>query len=406
MSVYVGNFATGSGGSTGATINLSIPFTAAAIFFLTSGQTSSGDVDVGQARMGYGFCASNGQRAWATTAVPSGTNARANSRYQTDCCVVTLVDGGSTVDGKLSLQSLAGGGVLEVTDTFATSRNITFIALDSNAFQAEVSSLSVPGSTGNQTISGHSFKGDAVIFGCPAAGITANNGTAGRGNIGLGMATEGAQGVVTSTFFTNVSQEAYRYSRSNECIASTPEPNINNRAKFVAFTADGFTINWLERNAGLAVPYLLIRGNAQLKVFSTPTDTNEFTETFTDPPLGALFFTSTVGQTTQDAAVTNNHTRLSIGVASGAAQRAVAMAFETRGDGENPGVRSVQRSARVMAKPRVAAGNITTREMQVNDINGMKLQMSLTVETGAMQMFVLAFLDEAPSGAWWQFAGG
>lgn len=397
---YVGRFTTGTG-AVSTTINLGVPFVPKAIIFMTSGATTDGDQLTGSPRMGYGFAVTGAQRAIAMGANNDSYPASQGTAYREDCCVLHMGNG-SAIDGFLSLQSMAGGVVLEVGDQYATSRDVTFIALDVRG--AEIGTLTIPDSTGYQTISGHRFQADAALFMWGRHDFTGTPPLASSlsASFGLGMATASASGAVWGSSRTadggggEYDYLSYGYGRSGECIAIGVS-SLSQRASFVGFTADGFTLNWLERADATKVPYLLLKGNIALAVFDTPTNTSQFNISALADANGAIFMSALRPDSTADTPT--QQMRFTVGMADGSTQRAVS-ARQRNSANINSMFALGQRSSRVAMRITDTADS-SAREMQVNDIAGLDLQMSRTGVTSAFQVFGLAFWDEARPSGWW-----
>lgn len=395
MQMASGRFLTGTG-SVGSSVNLGVGFEPDLILFWGSGMPGTSTTPENAHHMHFGWHLKNGDDFCIATKEnnSSGDNTGA-TRTVNDCCVMSLLlnNGAATVDGKMAVTNLSGGVTVEVTDQFATTRRVSWLAIE--GIQVEMGTLA-PGGAGNLTVSGHGFEGNLALFACPLSPITAfpGNHTANAG-LGIGLASVAQSGIAMFKGGRDDNNNVTAgYSRGGECIAGMRESlnGLGYRASFVGFTSDGFTVNFLNRQSATVIPYLLIKGDElQVFTFNTPTNTSEFSVSLDGTPEG-LWLVSSLRP--QDAAGTPGADALfSMGAAYGVLDQHVAAMNSYRIGGTNTNARKGQLDTSAILRITNGA-NTVARRLVVNSFesDGFKAQMAETGVTSAFQVFGLAFL--------------
>ncbi len=143
------------------------------------------------------------------------------------------------------------------------------------AFECFAGTLTCPGSTGNQAITGVGFQPKAVMF---FGSEIDSDGNKVNVLVSFGVATSssarGVVGLTDNDAFSTTDVE--RYQSITNCIVSH-SVTVRYLADFVSMDADGFTINWSSVQSGEQVQYLCLGGadltNAAVVNFTSPTST-------------------------------------------------------------------------------------------------------------------------------------
>jgi hypothetical protein len=204
---------------------------------------------------------------------------------------------------------------------------IHFFALGGDV-TARVGDFLANTSTGNQSVTGVTFKPKGLMF--LDAGWTTSDTSADDswGSSGIGfVGSDGSVGSVAtdSEDAANPANTA-RYQRINKCITriSAQGASVRHEAEFVSYDADGFTINWTTVDAtqaglGGRVPYLaLAECTMQVGALSSPTTAGQVSTATVANPVGLLVVSAGAAASTS----IQNQNRLSVGGSDGTRQAA------------------------------------------------------------------------------------
>jgi hypothetical protein len=183
-------------------------------------------------------------------------------------CVVCIVDGTPADNGRLDVSAIASDGFTLRVDVQNTQQSVTVFWEawgGGDIIAAATGDITEPAGTGNQdyTVTG-SFQPHVVMF-AGSKQTTADAASAIDSGVCIGAATgPGNQWVFAcNSDDGSATMDCDRYGQSTECLATHTEAggNVNARATFVQFNADGFRLNWLARaTTGRRSIYLAIRG--------------------------------------------------------------------------------------------------------------------------------------------------
>lgn len=327
-----GSFLTGTG-AVASTISVTgVGFVPKALVLWWNGRTEAIDT-VGSAthKRGIGFAVSPTDRRAGTNISIDAVNPTDTAARHTDVACVSVLLNSSTVDGELDLQSMdADGFTLVVDNQFATSYRIFYMAIGGeDVVNAASGQSTIPTVAGNASVTGLPFQPDCVLlFTTRQSSAPPLTGVDSILSIGAAVSASsqavwavGGNGVVTPS-------QTIGYARSGECLASLNNSLTvtDSHAVFVAFTADGFTLNWTEVS-GTAVyfHYLAIKGGSYtVGTLTTQTDT---VTAITAPTPGytataGIFVSACRAESTSDTVTDND--QWSMGGFSSATQRDAA----------------------------------------------------------------------------------
>lgn len=210
------------------------------------------------------------------------------------------------------------------------------------ALFAKVGTLSCPGSTGNQAITGVGFQPKAVLFWGNKR--TSAGSSSSQFQFYVGMATSS-----TSRACAAMSNGAFRTdNRNTSCVYLVDDGGSTVlTADFVSMDSDGFTINWSTVSSGVQVNYLALGGsdltNAAIKQLQAPASTGSQAYTGVGFQPGAVIAVS-VGDTTTPNGGALSRARFGMGAASGSSAQ-----WATSSEWEGGSANGYQRTNQVIA---------------------------------------------------------
>lgn len=161
-----------------------------------------------------------------------------------------------------------------------------------------IGTLTTPGSTGNQAITGVGFQPKVVIF--YKLGATAANA---QWQFGVAVSSTQRWCSAAADYDALATSETARAFRSNACIISlATSDTINRQADFVSMDADGFTVNWSIAAAGQDINWLALGGSdidVAAGTFDLTTGTGNQAITGVGFTPKALLFSNTISNTTE-----------------------------------------------------------------------------------------------------------
>jgi len=299
-----------------------VGFTPKVVLFWWSGSTATGDsVAGGDINAGFGAAISSSSRA--CTLAYSQDAAAASLTYNAiynSACIVEYTAG---VTGLADFNSLdADGFTLTIDDQFASDLRVSYLALGgTDLTNVAIGTLQQQVSTGNFSVTGVGFQPDALLFG---TGYRESVNSPGAGaQLTLGMATasdkQGLAGFWCQTNQATSNTSGYGY--GSECIWSDP---YDNRAAFVSFGADGFTLNQVDAYKEVYSFYVALKGGQyEVGNLTTRTDSNDIEENLAGAfePVAVLFASANAAVDTSGSY--HDHARLSIGAGTSTSNRAV-----------------------------------------------------------------------------------
>lgn len=320
------------------TIGVTDPgFTPKVLILWTQGRSDGSDA-VGRASIhrSIGFVAGTGDRRCVVNmAEDAQANVDSNHAMYNDR-IAGRISVTSAADGALDLASFDANGFTAVVDTqFGASMRFHYLALGgadiTNVF---LGSTSKPTATGDQAITGVGFQGDLVLF--LGSGFDPENSIDTDCQVCIGAADGTNQAVLWgSSDDADSAGDSQTYCNDVNCLAAGgTNGNLDSRATFSSFDADGFTINWTAAGATTnPFAYLVIKGGRhRVGSFLTQTDTSTpitATGLSIGTPVGAMFFS---GNAAEDAAGTQrNSERISIGAASSPSARGAQGSHDENG---------------------------------------------------------------------------
>lgn len=297
------------------------------VLFFWGGSTGTGDtVGGGTVNIGFGAGISSSSR-FCVVGVSEDGQAVSDaycSQDNTEC--IRCYTNTATIDGIADFASLdADGFTLTIDNQFAQAYRISYLALGgTDLTDVYIGNAAFSTGSGEYTISGVGFQPDALLIsGIPS---TSASGVVDNVSLGLGMATAAAnQGVV------------FGYSQDAQAASNTTGYGYNGevhtprgttaRHAFVAFTADGFTLNNLQGTLAYYFYFIALKGSQYaVGELTTRTDGNDIVEDVGFQPAAILFASANRAVSTQD--VPTDHMALSLGAATSAANRACAAVWD------------------------------------------------------------------------------
>lgn len=293
------------------------------------GTTGFGEDDL---RAGQGFFVGTASRRSYTTWSDHGAadTLTAAVRHD-DCCISTIATTG-TLDGKADIDSIIANGFrLIVDDQFTNAVVVGYLAIwGSDLQEAGIVDFDSPGATGDQDLNfgfaldtGKNDKGVIIISNRAGTfGTIAAIGSAGMGVVAGDTISQAAMGMrLNSGVATTLTNTA---SISGQCINGISSADtLTHRANATTWLSTGLRINWAETVAGWNSSALALKGGQYLVgSILSQTGTSDTDETVGITPKAILAFSGNGAETASDSVVA--HGQMSVGAASGAAERAVA----------------------------------------------------------------------------------
>ena len=321
----------------GSTIAVSdVGFQPKAVLFWWTGRDDAADAaGTASHRRGIGWAISTtGRRVCFSQSQDAQASSVADRAYREDACIGTLTTAGA-VEGLADLNSMdAGGFTLVIDDAFAAAFRAHYLALGGDDLtHTAVGTFQEPVGTGTQDVTDVLFEPDLVLFASIVQTTAPPNATT-HSYLMLGAARSSTQEAVWTGWARDAqaTMDTFAYCRAGECIAHAGASTIDSRAEYVGTVANGFRINWLERDAfQRQVFYLALKGgHYAVGDLLTQTDTvTPIVETGLQigTPVAVLFVSATHAQSATDTA--DAHDELAIGAATSPSARvAVAVLDE------------------------------------------------------------------------------
>lgn len=295
------------------------------VLFWWSGSTASSDtVAGGTYNIGFGAATSSTNRFCIINMSEDGQTDADSAYSQNDTEIIRAYTDTATLDGICDFSSLDSDGfTLIVDDQFTQAYRINYLALGGDDLtNVYLNSRTTPAATGEYDTTVLGFQPDFLLI--ATASSTIKNIAGNSGNISIGLATSGSQGVISGR-----SQDAaatsntmgYGYNAEILSIISGAT-TITWRETFVSFLSNGFRLNQLEGGVARYYWYIALKGG-QYSVgdLTTRADGDDISETVGFQPVALLFASANRALSTQDTPT--DHARLSIGAATSASERAV-----------------------------------------------------------------------------------
>ena len=263
-----GSFQTGTGAATTTVAVTGSGFTPNMILFHWVGRTEAVDA-IGAANytQGWGFAAGAGdQRAATTTSINAGASSDGGMYINAANCIA-VCDAAGAVTGLLALQSFdADGFTLVVNDAMPASITVQWWAFGGLTNVVTGMQTLAASTTGNVSVTGLAFAPDFGFFiSIPdSSAIPFSKGD--RCMLGFGVAlSSSAQAVIAGgqdDGSANMDTGAYLYNAEVSAVQSVTTPtSLLDRASFVSWNSDGYTVNVLEKDANARrVFYMVCKG--------------------------------------------------------------------------------------------------------------------------------------------------
>lgn len=239
-----------------------LSFQPKAIRFFWVGLQSASDAvsEAVNERRGVGFATStSNRRSIGTFAQDTAATSNCGSAARDDCCVCTT-DGAGASDGRLDLNAIASDGFTMIVDDVAPANITVFWEAwgGSDISVAVCGDIAEPAAGGNQdyTVTGFTpgTGNDQIVMlaGCQSSAAL-NTDSAESSGFHVGFAnTSGNVTVCGTADDASTAMDTDGYCRTGEClsmIALAGAAVTEARATLTAWVADGFRLNWAERNA-------------------------------------------------------------------------------------------------------------------------------------------------------------
>jgi hypothetical protein len=400
MAAKYGTFATTTQAAGNTVVVSDVGFQPTFIIFWWSGTTSATDAITGEDhKMGFGVAVSSSDRRCIATQSDDGAATSATDHaHRDDACIATMSTAGA-VDGLMDLQSMdAGGFTLVIDDAFPASYIISYLAVSGDS--AKTGLITMPGANGNQDTTGLGFDPNGVIFfGVISASIPNATGVDSTMFIGAASGASNQASIVGGADDALVTMKSNHNSNSSECIqylsAAVGAPA--SRATFVGFITDGFTINWLERTGTRYVHYLAFKVPFfKVDNLLSRTDTTATAETGLGfPPVGLMFFSPMVAETTVDT-VASGH-QFSIGGANSPTSRGLQLISDRDNVADAEVNTGIEYDA-VYSNISATGSLIALMDIQSFDADGFTFVMDDAEDTSAKFVWYMAFGSAAAAG--------
>lgn len=332
MSAKVGQFQVTTAIATTVIPVTGVGFRPTGVFFRWSGRNSN--VDSGPSREtvrgGYGYILANGERGCISYFLQDNADPyQAGSGLWNDEAIVRQSTNAAT-SGRADFSSMDSDGFSIVIDEqFGAEITVIYEAYADVEFDAI--EITEPGATGVQTYSGVPFR--PTIVKVLGTGKAAYDTPAADADFCIGAATAAAaaqNGVLARFEANNLGVgDTSEYCRQTECLAICNATNVLVRASLSAFTADGVSLDWLERNG--ARRFLLVVASGKWFVGNDLTEMN--VNPFSSTGIGFIsegveVFSNAASEPAQDT-VNTADPQTSVGFGTGPAERHL---IHTRGN--------------------------------------------------------------------------
>jgi len=341
VSVATGSFNTGTGAVSSTTAVGSLGFQPLAILLAWNGRTEAVDtVGTANNQLGYGIATAAGGFSVTMLSENGGTSAVGANYHNADNCICTVNNAGA-VSGLMALQSFdAGGFTLVVNDVMPADFRVMYWAFGGSDITnvASGTHLLASGTTGNVSVTGLAFQPEFGIFiagnltGAPPSGLAT------RSTIMIGAAKSDTKQFVLAGGADDASatMDTGAYLYDDECYAMQDANTLTSavdRATFVSWNSDGYTVNVLEKAAEQRrIFYLVFKGGSwDISGIQTQTDTTTaitISGLSFAPKAGGVFSASRA-VSTQDTPTT--HHQGSVGFFTSASNRVAQIVLDEHG---------------------------------------------------------------------------
>jgi len=284
LSTAVGTFQTGVGAVASTTVKTGLGFLPKAIFFTWNGRTESTDTTArANNQSGYGIATAAGGFSVTMLSEDAGASA-VGANYHTNVNCICTVDNAGAVSGLMALQTFdADGFTLVVNDVMPASLTIQFWAFGGEDITNVASGIHLLASstTGNVSVTGLAFQPDFGVFIAGNLSASPPAGIATRSSLMIGAAKSVAKQFVLAGGSDDASatMDTGAYIYDAECYAMQDPNTLTlavDRATFVSWNSDGYTVNVLEKAANQTrIFYLVFKGASwDISGINTQTDTS------------------------------------------------------------------------------------------------------------------------------------
>lgn len=231
-------------------------FTPVAIIMWAQGRTATGWGAAANQQQFTGWSDGTTHRAMASASEDNSTTADAQRRLSTKVCC--FIDVAGTVTKEATVAFASGQFTLTWTTNDATAYLIHYLVIGGSDVQAKVASFGAGSAAANESETGVGFQPTAMfLMGGNSSDDTSN--TSSSWGIGA-VDSAGHQWMHAERVRdNNVANTSWRYQRTDSCIATMGNASESQRASFVSFDADGFTLNW-KQVASQNFAYLCLKG--------------------------------------------------------------------------------------------------------------------------------------------------
>jgi hypothetical protein len=339
----VGTFQTGTGAVSSTVTQSGWSFQPKFLYLHWIGRTESTDT-VGRQTytQGWGFVAgSSDQRCATTTSIDAGASSDGGLYYTAANCIA-VCDGAGAATGLMALQSFDSGGfTLVVNDVMPASITVQYWAIGGSDITNVV--------TGTQTLAA-STTGNVSVTGLTSASwefgmfLTIPNNTdpitskTDRCMLAFGAALSAAKQFVFAggQDDNSATMDTAAYIYDGECIvnqSTTTPTSLVDRATFVSWQSDGYTVNVLEKDANVRKVFYVVFAGGSWDI-SGVTTVNDTSTTYSVSglsfaPKAGLFVSANRAKSTQDTPTTDH--RQSFGIFDSASNRSVMAILDENG---------------------------------------------------------------------------
>lgn len=340
VSSKVGTFTIASTDTVGTTQEITVGFEPKVIFFWTMGNPSVTDSIV-NANTRYGFGAASSttsRRAVGGRSTDGSISINGGRIMRNDACLALCLNT-SGIDGLLDISAISSTSFTTIVDDqFTADIRVSYMAVGgSDITNVDIGDITAATSTGNQSVTGIGFQPDFLLNFGTASTTAPNNTSASRDFLSVGAAVSATDQAIISMGegpegnATSLAKSYLYYGEVSAPLFDTPT-SIANRATFVSFDSDGWTVNWLEAAYAYRLFYVAIKGGLwTVGNLTTQTDTSTsiVKSGFGFTPAGVMLLSHMTTQSAQDTP--QDHGAISIGAFTGASERVAQALFMESG---------------------------------------------------------------------------
>lgn len=342
--------ATGTGSATQTVSGLG--FTPKAIIMWAMGRTATGWGAAADLKETHGI--SDGTTHYCVSLGAEDNSATTDANRRTRSKVCSFMAFGGTVEKEATIAFASGQFTLTWTTNDTNAYLIHYLVIGGTDVSSKVMEFTAPASAGDGASTGVGFQPTFGFFlanNSAADDASANS----SGGVGYGAVDQSGNQWMYSerTRSNNAAQTSWRYQRTDSCLAWLGNASESQRASWVSWDADGFTLNYQAATSGTAMWGLFLSGlKSKVGSFSKGTGGAPASQSVTGVGFTPVAVALSTFATTATTSITTS-ARHSFGAMDDAGNEASGAQSQT--SGLNPGNQNISASS--------------TKAIQVNDAN-------------------------------------